>query len=65
MTSSPNPYIPGRNSAKMSSLRSLVVIWRTRIPALRCWEVVISLIWSAAQPGRLDLAPGARFMIAS
>jgi len=49
----------------MSSLRSLVVIWRTRIPALRCGEVVISLIWSAAQPGRLDLAPGARFMIAS
>lgn len=28
----------------MSFLRSLVVSWKTRMPALRCGEVVISLI---------------------
>ena len=50
----------------MLFLHSLVIIWRTQIPALRCGGVVISLISSAAQlGGRLDLAPGAPFMIAS
>jgi hypothetical protein len=33
----------GRDPVEMSFLGSLVVIWRTRIPALWCGEVVISL----------------------
>jgi hypothetical protein len=53
-----------RKPVKTSFLGSLVVIWRARILALRCGEVVISLIWFAPRR-RLDLAPGARFMIAS
>jgi hypothetical protein len=52
-----------RDPVKMSFLRSLVVIWRARIPVLRCGEVVISLILRAvvtalrAVPGGLTLWP--------